>query len=355
MRLLLVLSLSGTIFAQTKEPPPVTGMLNFIHAVSNLERSIAFYCDVFGFEKPNPPRPPNPSVPALIGVPGALLRVAVFRIPGASFGLEVTDFGGIERHPGQPRLTDPGAAYLTIRVRDINPVVAALKKAGAAVITRSGAPVNDTMFVRDPDGYPIEVKQVPPAADSPATGNILGAAMGVVVTEILGTFKFYREMFGFEMFGNMAVFGKSPAMLDLVGAPERAQYRHVTGIVPGNNSRIEFYDFKGIPLTPFRQRVPDPGTPAIAFRVTDLDSLLKRLKAAGVTVVSTDGEPTQFSRSRSSCSSSRNSNYLPTRWRTSLLFSWQMYSNNSEDGENGIRKLVVQGCVYALGSSIVTS
>ena len=94
------------------------------------------------------PRPPNPAVPALIGVPGALLRVAVFRIPGASFGLEVTDFGGIERHPAEPRLTDPGAAYLTFQVRDIAPVFAALKKAGATIMTSVAfsAPLVKMMF-----------------------------------------------------------------------------------------------------------------------------------------------------------------------------------------------------------------
>jgi len=57
MRILLALALLSAAFAQPKETPPVVGMLNFIHAVSNLERSIAFYCDVFGLEKPNPARP----------------------------------------------------------------------------------------------------------------------------------------------------------------------------------------------------------------------------------------------------------------------------------------------------------
>ena len=292
MRLAFVLLLSTASFAQNKasDAHPVVGMLNFIHAVSNLERSIVFYTEVFGLEKPAPPRPPNAAVPALIGVPGALLRVAVFRIPGASFGLEVTDFGGIERHPAEPRLTDPGAAYLTFQVRDIAPVFAALKKAGAVIVTRSGGLVNGSIFVRDPDGYLIEVRQVAPADDAPK-GNVVGAVMGVTVRDMDSTVKFYRAMLGFELTGTMD-FASNPAIADLAGS---VQYRRITGNVPGTNSRIGFWEFKGVDRTPFHGRVPDPGTPAIALRVTGLDAVLKRLKASGVTVVSTGGEPAQFS------------------------------------------------------------
>jgi len=268
-------------------------MLNFIHAVSNLDRSIAFYTDVFGLEKPAPPRPPNAAVPALIGVPGALLRVAVFRIPGASFGLEVTDFGGIERHPAQARVTDPGAAYLTFRVRNIEPVFAALKKAGATIVTRSGSPVDNSIFVRDPDGYLIEVVQAAAADDAPK-GNILGAFMGITVRDMDSTVKFYREMLGFELGGKME-FATDKVIADLSGVPDKTQYRRMAGNVPGTKSSIGFGEFKGVERAPFHGRVPDPGTPAIALRVTGLDAMLKRLKAAGVTVVSTGGEPAQFS------------------------------------------------------------
>ncbi|MCU1336972.1 MAG: hypothetical protein JWO19_2553, partial [Bryobacterales bacterium] len=97
-----------------------------------------FYQEVFGLAKPNPPRPPNPAVPALVNAPGAQLQVAVFRIPGATFGWELTTFGPIERKPGQARPTDPGAAVLILRMRDLDPVLAAVKKAGAPIVTRSG-------------------------------------------------------------------------------------------------------------------------------------------------------------------------------------------------------------------------
>jgi catechol 2,3-dioxygenase-like lactoylglutathione lyase family enzyme len=58
---------------------------------------------------------------------------------------------------------------------------------------------------------------------------------------------------------------------------------------------IGFYEFKGVERTPFRHRVRDPGTPAIALRVTDLDRLVARMRAAGTPVISAGGVPAQFS------------------------------------------------------------
>jgi hypothetical protein len=59
-------ALCATAFAQSNEatPPVVIGMNNFIHATGNLEKTTAFYRDIFGLEEPAPPLPPNPAVPA---------------------------------------------------------------------------------------------------------------------------------------------------------------------------------------------------------------------------------------------------------------------------------------------------
>ena len=40
--------------------------------------------------------------------------------------------------------------------------------------------------------------------------------------------------------------------------------------------------------------LPDPGVPAISFRVNDLDGLLKRMRAAGAPTVSAGGKVVQF-------------------------------------------------------------
>lgn len=182
----------------------------------------------------------------------------------------------------------------------MDPVFAAIKKSGAPILSSTGAPVKlgasgnlRSLIARDPDGFVVETLQVPPGPNAPATGNILGAMMSITVSDMEATLRFYRDLLGFQLTGKME-FVSDQAMNDAAGAPG-GQYRQMAANVPGTNARVLFFEVKGVPRTPFRLRVPDPGCPAIALRVSDLDGLLKRMKAAGVNVVSAGGVPAQFS------------------------------------------------------------
>jgi catechol 2,3-dioxygenase-like lactoylglutathione lyase family enzyme len=275
MRILPALLLSTAAFAQSSAP--VNGMLNYIHSTNDFDRTVAFYLEAFGLDKPDPPRPPNPAVPALINAPGAQLKVAVLRIPGSPFGFELTHFGDIERKAAQPNPSDPGAARLVLRVRTLPPLLEAIKKSGAPIVSQTNNP--PSILLRDPDGYLIEVDQTPATADSGP--NLLGASMGLSVASLQTTLAFYHGLLGFE--------------LTAAPAGEYSRVRRMSGNVPGTNAMIEFAEYKDPNRKPFRLRIPDPGCPAIALRVSDLDGLLKRLKAAGVSVVSAGGVPAQFS------------------------------------------------------------
>lgn len=295
------------VFGQTGTPassekPTVIGILNYVHAVTDLDTTVAFYKDVIGLEFSRPPAAfPNPGVPLLVNSPGVTLRLAMFKMPGQKYVLELTQFSAADRKAGQPMHTDPGAANLQLRVRDIDTVFAAIKKSGAPIITKSGAPVkigppNSNMrsvMVRDPDGYVVEVIQSPAAPDAPV-GNVHAVAMGLTVTDMAETQKFYHEMLGFDLTGKME-FGSNKAILDMVGAPDGAEFRQMAANVPGTSSRVEFYEYKGLPRTKFHLRVFDPGAPALVLRVNDLEGMLKRLRAMGTEVLSARGEIVQFS------------------------------------------------------------
>jgi catechol 2,3-dioxygenase-like lactoylglutathione lyase family enzyme len=304
MRFLLAILLAGVASAQTGTAPsdgPVVGMLNYIHATNDLDRTLAFYHDVFGLDAPAP-RPLNsPGVPALTNSPGVKLRLTTLHFPNTVFGFELTEFSGVDRKPGQARHTDPGAALIALRVKDIEPVLAAVKKLNTPIITTSGGPVTietpngkiRSMLIRDPDGYVVEVVESTPAEGVKADGNVFGASMGLTVADMESTKKFYHDLLGFDLKGNME-FSSNPAILDLTGAPH-AKNREMTAVVPGTKALIAFYEYKGVERTPFHLRVPDPGAPAIALGVKDLDGLLKRMRAAGVIVTSARGEVAQFS------------------------------------------------------------
>jgi catechol 2,3-dioxygenase-like lactoylglutathione lyase family enzyme len=306
MRILLAILVASAkiALAQTGTAPsdaPVVGMLNYIHATDDLDRTLAFYHDVFGLDAPAPRPLPSPGIPALTNSPGVTLRLSTLHFPNTAFGFELTQFSGVDRKPGRARHTDPGAALIALRVKDIEPVLTAVKKMNVPIITTSGAPVTivspngklRSLLIRDPDGYIVEVVESAPPADAAAAGNVYGASMGLTVGDMDTTLKFYRGLLGFDLKGKME-FASDPPIVDLIGAPH-AKFRELVGNVPGTKALMAFYEYKGIPRTPFHLRVPDPGAPAIALHVKDLDGLLQRMRAAGVQVTSARGEVVQFS------------------------------------------------------------
>jgi len=295
---------SATAFGQAPAPAkgPVVGILHALHATTSVEKTAAFYRDVFGFA--GEPRPfPNPAVPLLTNSPGVSLRNLIYRLPGAGFNYELTEFSGVPRHAAQAQMTDPGAAAMVFYVRDIAPVFAAIRQTGASVVTLSGAPVavaldtgatHTMVTVRDPDGFFVQVIEDRAAPADAPPGNVWGAAMSFTAASIEETLAFWNGQLGFQMAG-ARTFARDGAMLDALGVVG-ASYRTVRGVVPGTTARIAFTEFKGLPPgRKFDLRVPDPGASGMAVRVQHVDDFLPSLKAAGVIVISRDGVPVQFS------------------------------------------------------------
>ena len=132
--------------AQTGSPdqtkPQIRSLSHAIHAVEDLDTTLAFYREVFGLNG-MPQDFPNPAVPLLTNAPGVTLRLSMMRLPGAML-FELTHFKGLERKPARAAYTDPGAASIVFYVRDIDAAVANAKKANATIVTTGGAPVEIT-------------------------------------------------------------------------------------------------------------------------------------------------------------------------------------------------------------------
>jgi catechol 2,3-dioxygenase-like lactoylglutathione lyase family enzyme len=293
----LVLGSSTPALAQAAAPASAAtvGFMHAIHATETLEKTLAFYTEVFGVAGEIRAFA-NAAVPILTDSPGVSLKVSMLRLPGQGFNFELTEFSNVARTPGQPQLWDPGAPHLKILVRDLAPVVAAIKKLNAPMLTRSRAPVTvaaplgrvRAIFFRDPDGYIVEALEAPAPADAPP-GNVIGSIMGVTVEDMDAALTFWHGMLGFEFTGDRS-FSTDAAMLDLMGVPKGGSVRTLTGVVPGSNARMVLSEFKGMPRTPFSRRIPDPGSSGIAIRVADISALLATMKASGVRVVSRNGE-----------------------------------------------------------------
>jgi catechol 2,3-dioxygenase-like lactoylglutathione lyase family enzyme len=288
--------------AQTESPdqikPHTRSLSHAIHAVEDLDTTLAFYREVFGLNG-TPNDFPNPAVPQLTNAPGVTLRLSMMRLPGA-MQFELTHFKGLERKPARAAYTDPGAGSIVLYVRDLDAAVANAKKANAPIVTTGGAPVEITnakgkarsILLRDPDGFFVQVVQETPAPGAPE-GNVHRVSLAYTMESAEATAKFYNGMMGLELTGPSA-FSKDPAILKLVGAPEGTEFRKLTGVIPGPPAYVEFTEFRGVPRTKFHLRVRDPGAPAMAIQVVNLNGMVAQMKAAGTNLISANGQIVDF-------------------------------------------------------------
>jgi len=282
--------------------PNAFRLSKYILTVSDLDKTYAFYHDALGIKldgNATEIRKPQAGAGAntITGSPAeSSFRNANTRIPGADFTFEFIELTGQPRTPRHPRLQDPGASVLVLTVRDVDAALAAVKKAGAEVVTLGGAPMalrpgqkTRAVFVKDPDGFYVELLQFDPqpATTAPADSMVIGARWGTVVEDSAKTAQFYRDNFGLEAKINDWI---SDANLMRLAGLEKAQLRIATVQVPGKAEVWEFFEFKGVDRKPAHFNVPDPGSLQLGFQVHDVDAAAAAYKSAGGAIVSKGGE-----------------------------------------------------------------
>jgi catechol 2,3-dioxygenase-like lactoylglutathione lyase family enzyme len=301
--LFLPLSLAGIgmgliVFAPAQTTGPAKALSHAIHAVDDLDTTLNFYRSVFGLNG-NPSDFRNPAVPLLTNAPGVTLRLAMLSLPGG-MRFELTHFKGLERKPAQAQYTDPGAASIVFYVRNIDEALANAKRANAPIVTTGGAPVEiasakgkaRSIILRDPDGFFVQVVEETAAANAPE-GNVHRVSLAYTMGSAEATAQFYTGMLGIELSGSPS-FSKDAAMLQLFGAPAGTEFRRLSGVIPGPPANVEFTEFRGIARTKFHLRVRDPGAPAMAIQVYELNPTIAKMKAGGVNIISANGQIVDF-------------------------------------------------------------
>ncbi len=305
----ILLALAGASIASAQNAAPaatssqvVIGGHNFIHAVADVQKSSQFYRDAFGLELEREIRPAAavPVLQQLANTPGAKFRATSVKLPGANFSLEFTEFSDIERKVGQSNMQDPGSSMLALIVRDVDATLAKAVKAGAKIVTtggkilRQGAPdapnYNRAIFLRDLDGFLIEMLQLypQPPSKAPADSAVLGGGIGITVSDVERTAAFWRQ-FGLEVKVGEAAPGNATTMA--LSATQNATFRIGNARIPGTDFQLLLAEFTGIARKPYQGRLQDPGTPAVSLAVRDLDAAMQAVKAAGARVVTTGGAP----------------------------------------------------------------
>ena len=288
-------------------PGRVVGVTAFSHSVTDVDRAVQYYRDVFGFEVVEQPSSPVPDAAwqQLTNTEGYRYRSASMRLPRAGFVLRLMEFSGGDRRPGKPRQTDPGQTNLLLRVRDIDAAFAAVTTAGAEIVSLGGKPVSGgngafaALFSRDPDGYVIEtVRAGQMPLPEPGEGNAWLGVIAMTTDDTNRKLGFYRDLLGFEMAtGN---WGGPQFIMDMVGAGS-GEFRqsNTTAGIPGTRDRLEFYEYRNIPAkTSFRPRLQDPPAGMVSLVVANLDEMARLARAAAVPIVTVGGEPVRTGNSR---------------------------------------------------------
>jgi catechol 2,3-dioxygenase-like lactoylglutathione lyase family enzyme len=142
--------------------------------VSDLDRSLAFYRDVLGLRLVKRQTGTAPYLATVTGFEGVRLEVAHLQPAAGGSMLELLQYVS---HPAPPtdRATNrPGNGHLCFKVDDLRGACAELRRQGVTLVSEpteitSGAHAGGwAVYLRDPDGFTVELYQGPSATPAGA-------------------------------------------------------------------------------------------------------------------------------------------------------------------------------------------
>src|SRR6266705_5238416 len=131
--------------------------------VSNLERSLAFWRDVLGFELSHTAHQKGELAQEITGVKGAEIKLAVLKAPGGH-KIELLEYlAPADRKRANLQPCDVGSVHVALVVDDLDAVLNTIaasgwKAAGKPQTLTTGPNAGKrVVYVRDPDGTTIEL------------------------------------------------------------------------------------------------------------------------------------------------------------------------------------------------------
>jgi catechol 2,3-dioxygenase-like lactoylglutathione lyase family enzyme len=134
--------------------------------VSNLERSVAFWRDVLGFEFSHTAHQKGELAEEVTGVKGAEIKLAVLKTP-CGHKIELLEYlAPVDRKRANLRSCDVGSVHVALLVEDLSAALGRIavlgwKTAGQPqILTKGPNAGRRVVYVRDPDGTTIEFMQI---------------------------------------------------------------------------------------------------------------------------------------------------------------------------------------------------
>jgi catechol 2,3-dioxygenase-like lactoylglutathione lyase family enzyme len=147
---------------------PITGAHHTSYTIGDMERSLAFYRDLLGFEFVHErPEVTESYFRTIVGIPDCVVHAVLMKIPGTDHHLELFEY----KHPRgiaqDLKPNNPGSSHIAYFVDDLKALYTRLNAAGVSFVTE---PVyldlgpnkgGWSLYARDPDGILIELFQTP--------------------------------------------------------------------------------------------------------------------------------------------------------------------------------------------------
>jgi catechol 2,3-dioxygenase-like lactoylglutathione lyase family enzyme len=222
--LLAALLLLSSLQGQTKPPRPhVLGIAHVAFQVSDVSRTEAFYENLLGYEEPFSLKDNNGKITTAF--------------------VKVNDLQYVELFPGNAQ-SQGQLDHFALYTDDVISMRAYLQAQGISIFKdiRPGRVGNDFLSVRDPDGHLLEILQYSQnSLTAQSKGKFMPAGrisdrithVGVLVSSVKDTIKFYRDAFGFRELVRGGQADGQPTWIALQ-APDGSDY-------------IELIPFSGVP------------------------------------------------------------------------------------------------------------
>ena len=156
----------------SSQPVFVSGMWHASWTVENMDRTLPFYVDLLGMEVVHTQIQDNEYTRKLVGIPGAKLKAVLLKFRDAPAGvsrhvIELMEYLAPKGVKIDTKPCNVGAAHFAFFTRDVKAMHARLSAAGVEFVS---APVDITAgineggcvcYLRDPDGFTLELMQPP--------------------------------------------------------------------------------------------------------------------------------------------------------------------------------------------------